>query len=34
MTGEGFDIVDFTLCEIEDVILYRLTMAQHMLYAH
>jgi hypothetical protein len=34
MTGRPFNIVDFVLTEIEDVIFDGLTMAQHMSYAH
>jgi hypothetical protein len=34
MTGRPFNIVDFILAEIEDVIFDGLTMAQNMLYAH
>jgi hypothetical protein len=34
MTGWPFDIVDFILAKIEDVIFYGLTVARNMLYAH
>jgi hypothetical protein len=34
MTGRPFDIVDFILAEIEDVIFDGLTMARNMVYAH
>jgi hypothetical protein len=34
MTGWPFDIVDFILAEIEDVIFDGLTMPRHMSYAH
>ena len=34
MTGRVFDIVDFILCEIQDVILDGLTVARHKPYAH